>query len=245
MAGRMEGRRVIVTGAASGMGRGIAELFAAEGAALALFDRDASKLAEAAKATGGQAHVCDVSDAAAVEASVGRAIGALGGLDGMVNAAGILVTKAFAELTLEDFNRMIGVNLVGPFNMIKAALPALAAAPSATIVNVASASGYFPTPGISGYGATKGGLIMFAKGLALDLGPKIRVNTICPGVIRTEMTRYLWENPEHTQRATDRTALKRLGDTGDIARAALFLSTEDSAYTTGTDLLVDGGFTWR
>jgi NAD(P)-dependent dehydrogenase (short-subunit alcohol dehydrogenase family) len=241
----MQGRRVIVTGAASGMGKGIAELFAAEGAALALFDRDAGKLEAVAKAAGAQAHVCDVSDAAAVEAEVGRAVGAMGGLDGMVNAAGILITKAFDELTLEDFNRMIGVNLVGPFNMIKAALPALSAAPAATIVNVASASGYFPTPGISGYGATKGGLIMFAKGLALDLGPQIRVNTICPGVIKTEMTRYLWENPEHSQRAIERNALKRLGTTDDIARTALFLSTEDSGYTTGTEILVDGGFTWR
>jgi NAD(P)-dependent dehydrogenase (short-subunit alcohol dehydrogenase family) len=86
---------------------------------------------------------------------------------------------------------------------------------------------------------------MLTKCLAFDLGPRIRANTICPGVIKTEMTRYLWENPEHSARATDRVALKRLGETADVARAALFFSCDDSGFTTGTELPVDGGFSWR
>jgi NAD(P)-dependent dehydrogenase (short-subunit alcohol dehydrogenase family) len=86
---------------------------------------------------------------------------------------------------------------------------------------------------------------MLTKCLGMDLGPHIRANSICPGVIKTEMTRYLWENPEHTERAASRVALQRLGLTEDVARAALFFSTEDSGFTTGAALPVDGGFSWR
>jgi NAD(P)-dependent dehydrogenase (short-subunit alcohol dehydrogenase family) len=245
MTGRLDGRRIIVTGAASGMGRAIAELFVAEGAAVALLDRDETRLAEAAKALGAPARACDVASAASVESAVAGAVRALGGCDGLVNAAGVLVTKPFAEFDRETWDRLIAVNLTGPFNVIHAALPALQAAPSATIVNIASVSGYMPMAGTAGYSASKGGLIMFTKCLAFDLGPNIRANCICPGVIKTEMTRYLWENPEHAQRASDRVALKRIGGPEEVAKAALYLTSEDSGFTTGTEILVDGGFTWR
>ena len=86
---------------------------------------------------------------------------------------------------------------------------------------------------------------MLSKSIALELGPRIRCNTVCPGVIRTEMTRYIWENPEHSQRAADRTALKRLGLPEDVARAALYLTSDESGFTTGTEITVDGGFSWR
>lgn len=243
--GRLAGRRILVTGAASGMGKGVAELFSKEGASLALLDINETRLADVASKLSSTAIACDVSDVAAVERAVSKAADVLGGIDGIVNAAGILITKPFPELDPDSWNKMIGVNLTGPYNLIRFALPHLQAADAATIVNVASVSGYYPTPGIAGYGATKGGLIMFTKGIAMDLGPKIRANTICPGVIKTEMTRYIWENPEHTERAADRTALKRLGNVEDVARAALYLSTEDSAFTTGTEIPVDGGFAWR
>ncbi|HEX7743408.1 MAG TPA: SDR family oxidoreductase, partial [Sphingobium sp.] len=112
------------------------------------------------------------------------------------------------------------------------------------IVNISSVSGLMPLPGTTGYSASKAGVLMFTKCLGMDLGPKIRANAICPGVIETEMTRYIMANPEHRERAADRVALKRLGQTEDIVRAALFFSTEDSAFTTGTALPVDGGFSW-
>jgi NAD(P)-dependent dehydrogenase (short-subunit alcohol dehydrogenase family) len=241
----MQGRRVIVTGAASGMGKAIAELFAAEGAGLALLDRDADRLAPAAAALGASAHVCDVAETASVDAAVVAAVTRLGGLDGLVNGAGVLATKPFAEFDRATWDRLIAVNLTGPFNVTHAALPALQAAERATIVNIASVSGYWPMAGTTGYSASKGGLIMFTKALAFDLGPKIRANAICPGVIKTEMTRYIWESPEHTRRAADRVALKRLGGAEEVAKAALYLSTEDSGFTTGTEIPVDGGFTWR
>jgi NAD(P)-dependent dehydrogenase (short-subunit alcohol dehydrogenase family) len=243
--GRLSGRRVLVTGAASGMGQAIAELFAAEGAALALLDRDAAGLASVAAALGSFHAVCDVAAAPEVDDAVAASVQALGGLDGVVNAAGILVTRPFAEFDRATWDRLLAVNLTGPFNILQAALPALQAAPGATIVNIASVSGYMPMAGTTGYAASKAGLIMFTKSLAFDLGPGIRANCICPGVIRTEMTRYLWENPEHAQRAGDRVALKRLGTPEDVARAALYLSAADSGFTTGTEILVDGGFCWR
>jgi len=245
VARKLDGRRILVTGAASGMGRAIAELFRAEGAALALLDLNhdsVQSVAEGLKSTG---FACDVSDRAMVNAVVAQANEKLGGIDGIVNAAGILIIKPFGELEPDSWDRMMSINLSGPFNIVHAALPMLRAAEQATIVNIASTSALMPMAGTTGYSASKAGLVMFTKCLGFDLGPTIRANSICPGVIQTEMTRYLWENAEHAARAADRVALKRLGLPADVAKAALFLSTEDSGFTTGTELPVDGGFSWR
>lgn len=245
MTGKLAGRKILITGAASGMGRAIAETFAEEGASLALLDRNEAGAADVAAALGMASWGCDVTDRQAVNRIVAEAGDALGGLDGLVNAAGVLDVTPFADLDPESWDRMIGVNLTGPFNIVKAALPFLQKAERATIVNIASVSALMPMPGTAGYSASKAGVTLFTKCIAMDLGPAIRANSICPGVIKTEMTRYLWENPEHSARASDRVALKRLGETSDVTRAALFFSTEDSGFTTGADLPVDGGFSWR
>ncbi len=245
MAGRLNGRRILVTGAASGMGRAIAEMFASEGAALALLDLNSDGIQAVADELGAIGYACDVSDRGAVNAVVAKAGEKLGGIDGVVNAAGILIIKPFGELGPDSWDRMLAINLTGPFNIVHAALPFLHAAEKATIVNIASTSALMPMAGTTGYSASKAGLAMFTKCLGFDLGPNIRANSICPGVIKTEMTRYLWENPEHSERAAERVALKRLGLPEDVARAALFFSTEDSGFTTGTELPVDGGFSWR
>lgn len=239
---KLKGRRIAITGAASGIGKGVATLFAGHGASLALLDRHWKEGPAPAE---GVALTCDVSDRAAVESTMAQAVSTLGGLDGLVNAAGFLVMKPFADLTHEQFDAMVAVNLKGPFNAIKAALPHLLESGKATIVNIGSVSSVLPMAGSSGYSASKGGVLMLTKGIALDMAPTIRANTICPGTIKTEMTRYIWENPEHLERAEQRAALKRLGEPDDIARAALFLSCEDSDYMTGTELVVDGGFSWR
>lgn len=243
--GKLAGRRILITGAASGMGRQIAGLFAAEGANLALLDRNSDGVEAIAAAIGGVGFECDVTDRAGVTAVVDEAGGRLGGLDGVVNAAGVLDIANFADLDPDSWDRMIAVNMTGPFNIVRAALPLLQAADGATIVNIASTSALMPMAGTSGYSASKAGLLMFTRCLGFDLGPSIRANSICPGVIRTEMTRYLWENPEHVARAESRVALGRLGETDDVARAALFFTSEDSAFTTGAWLPVDGGFAWR
>ncbi|MCB2078685.1 MAG: SDR family oxidoreductase [Novosphingobium sp.] len=245
MNGRLAGRRILITGAASGMGREIAQQFAREGANLALLDANGPGVSDVAKALDAFGMECDVTDRRMVSSVVRQAATAMGGIDGVVNAAGILDQRPFADLEPESWDRMIAVNLTGPFNVLKAALPFLQEAPRATIVTIASVSALMPMPGTSGYSASKAGVAMFTKCLGLDLGPNIRANSICPGVVKTEMTRYLWENPEHTERAEQRVALKRLGEPSDVARAALFLSTEDSGFTTGTEIPVDGGFSWR
>lgn len=245
MGGKLNGRRILVTGAASGMGRAIAELFASEGAALALLDLNHDGVQDVAASLSSNVWRCDVSNRHQVRNVVAEAGATLGGIDGVINAAGILDITHFSELSPDSFDRMLAVNVAGPFNIVKSALPLLQKVDAATIVNIASVSGLMPMAGTSGYSASKAAVLMFTKAIALDLGPRIRANTICPGVIQTEMTRFLWENPEHVELATERAALKRLGTTDDIARAALFLSTEDSAFITGTELPVDGGFSWR
>ncbi len=244
MVGRLDGRRILITGAASGMGRAIAGMFALEGARLALLDRNAGSVDALAQELTSHGIGCDVTDRDKTGEAVRQAAEMLGGLDGIVNAAGILDIRPFGELTPESWDRMMAVNLTGPFNVIHAALSMLRESGRSTIVNIASVSGLMPMPGTAGYSASKAGLVMLTKCLGMDLGPTIRVNCICPGVIKTEMTRYLWENADHTARAADRVALKRLGDTGDVARAALFLSTEESSFTTGAALPIDGGFAW-
>jgi 3-oxoacyl-[acyl-carrier protein] reductase len=242
---KLAGRKILITGAASGMGKDIAETFAGEGASLALLDRNEAGAAAVARRLGQASWACDVTDRQAVNRVIAEAGNALGGLDGLVNAAGILDITPFADLDPESWDRMIAVNLTGPFNVVKAALPFLRLADRATIVNIASVSALMPMPGTAGYSASKAGVAMFTKSLGMDLGPTIRANAICPGVIKTDMTRYIWENPEHSARASERVALKRLGETSDVTRAALFFSTEDSGFTTGTEFPVDGGFSWR
>ncbi len=242
---KLEGRKVLITGAASGMGRAIAELFKAEGASLALLDINQAGVTAAADELGAFGAGCDVTDRDEVDRVIAQASQRLGGLDGLVNAAGILEIAPFAQLTHDSWDRMLAVNLTGPFNLTKAALPLLAKAKAATIVNIASTSALMPMPGTAGYSTSKAGLAMLTKCLGMDLGPAIRVNCICPGVIETEMTRYLWGNPEHKARAAERVALNRLGSTADVAKAALFLSCDDSAFTTGAAIPVDGGFAWR
>ena len=245
MTGRLAGRRILITGAASGMGREMARLFSTEGAALALLDRNEAGALQVAEPLGARAYRCDVSSGTEAASAVSAAVAWLGGLDGIVNAAGVLVMKPFEELEPESWQQMLAVNLGGPYNIIRAGLPALRNAQQGTIVNIASVSAYMPMPGASGYSASKGGLIMLTKCLALELGPRIRCNAVCPGTIRTEMTRYIWENPEHCQRAADRAALKRLGSAEEVAHAALYLTSAESAFTTGTEITVDGGFSWR
>lgn len=233
--GRLQGRRIVVTGAASGIGRAIAQLFAAEGAALALFDRDAAGLAATAALTGG--HVCevDVASETSVAAAAARAAQALGGIDGVVNAAGIMRTGPIEDTPMAVWRQVIDVNLTGTFMVSRACLPWLRQAEGATIVNIASAAGLLPNaPGLTAYAASKGGVVNLGRAMAAELAPAIRVNTVCPGMVDTPMAEGFHANVGNY-------ALKRLAQPAEIARVILFLTSADGSYVTGATLAADGG----
>jgi NAD(P)-dependent dehydrogenase (short-subunit alcohol dehydrogenase family) len=245
MVGALAGRRILITGASGGMGSAIAARFADEGAALALLDHRAEAVTELARSLACSGFGCDVSRSDEVEAAVTWAVTELGGLDGVVNAAGVYIPETFQSLTCASWARTIAVNLDGPFHVIRCALAALQRAPSATIVNIASINSFVPLRATASYCASKGGLLMLTKCLALELGPAIRANAVCPGVIATDMTRHITSDPDYARRAAGRTALNRLGQPADIAEAALYLTSAASGFVTGTEIVIDGGFTWR
>lgn len=238
--GRLAGRRIVVTGAASGIGLAIAELFKKEGARLALLDRQADAVSEQARLLDACACVVDVADAEGVKAAIERAAGNLGGLDGVVNAAGIGVIASFAETDESLWQQSLEVNLSGPYRICRAALPHLQRSGIATIVNISSGAAIQPLLRRSAYAAAKAGLIAFGKVLAMELAPSIRVNTLVPGAIDTPMVSNAFQGAS-LDAVTQRYALKRLGLPNEVAAGALFLTCEESSFVTGSTLVVDGG----
>lgn len=248
---RLVGRRVLITGAASGIGRATADLFVREGAGVALIDRDAPAL-EAARAGCGAAAAlpADVADGEAVERVVAQAARSLGGLDGVVNCAGIDLVAPLSETGPADWARVLAVNLTGPYLVCRAALPRLEAAGGGTIVNVASGAALRPLGDRSAYCASKAGLVMFGKALAIEVAAAgIRVNAVCPGIVDTPMFRASFEaaaDPAAALEAIkDRYAIRRVAEPVEIARAVLFLTSTESSYVTGAALAVDGGRTFH
>lgn len=240
--GRLAGRRILVTGAASGIGRAIAELFAAEGARLALLDRDAAGLKEVAGRLPAVAVPADVAVAQQVEAAVGSAATALSGLDGVVNAAGIFKALSIDDTTPEIWQRFIDVNLTGPFLICRTALPHLRQQPGSTVVNIASVAALLPRANISAYVASKGGLITFTKSLAAEAAPNVRANVLCPGMVITAITLTGYPDPvRREQIAREKAALQRPAQPEEMASIALFLSCAESAFITGSVINADGG----
>jgi len=246
--GRLAGRRILITGAASGIGAATARLFAGEGAALALLDVQATLLAEIATDIGASAIPVDLCDAAATTAAVNAAATALGGLDGVINCAGVTASHPLGEWTLEAWAKVIDTNLTAPFLVCQAALPHLRQAGTATIVTIASGTGLLPTgPGVSTYAASKAGVIALMKAYAGELAPAIRVNSIAPGIVDTPMVSHVlggYDNPDDAP-FVQQYALKRVARPEEIARACLFLTSEESSFVTGTVLAVDGGRTFH
>jgi NAD(P)-dependent dehydrogenase (short-subunit alcohol dehydrogenase family) len=239
---RLTGRRVLITGAASGMGRAMAYRFAAEGAATGLLDLNEEALAAVAKETGGKHVAVNLTDAVGVAAAVAELADSLGGIDGVVNAAGILRTIPFEETDEATWQLVHEVNVFAPARLCRLALPHLrAAGRPASIVNVASLGGLRPNPQMSAYAASKGGLIAFTKVLALELAP-IRANAICPGFIRTAMTDQMYEDrPEGPTATLAKLALGRAGDADEVATLAAFLTSDEASFITGAAMTVDGG----
>ncbi|WP_375398590.1 SDR family NAD(P)-dependent oxidoreductase [uncultured Sphingomonas sp.] len=240
MTGRLERRRAIVTGAASGIGAEIVRRFAAEGATVALLDIDSDGARAVADACGGHAVVCDVASPASVADAVEAAQAALGGLDIVVNAAGILARQLFETIDPGLWQRLFEINLRGPSLVIQAALPFLRLAEAPAIVNIASLSALRPSPGTAVYAATKAGLLMLTKCLAEELAP-IRVNAICPGIVETPMTAGFMADPATRDRIEQANALHLLGRPADVALAAVYLASGEARFVTGTQIVIDGG----
>ena len=242
------GRVAIVTGAASGMGRATARLFASEGAHVAMTDIDATACAVLAAecGNGAKAYALDVADKDAIARVVAQIAADFGGVDILVNNAGISSFCALDNDGYEEiWHRALAVMLTAHQRMVRAALPYLRASDAPRIVNIASTEGLGATPGDTPYVAAKTGVTGLTRGLAVDLGPEgITVNCICPGPIRTAMTEAVPDEHKIIY-AKRRTALKRYGDPEEVAHMTLSLVLPAASYITGAVIPVDGGLMAR
>lgn len=245
MAGRLEGRRIVITGAARGMGMVAAEIFAAEGAKLAICDKDEAAVKAVAERLGCYGAGCDVSSQVEVERFATDAEQAMGGVDGLVNSAGIFLMKPLMQTDLAEWQRVLDINLTGTMLMCKILAPAMKRAGGGTMVNISSVGGLRPSVSSGAYCVSKAGVIMLSNSLAAELGPDIRVNTVCPGTVPTDMITELLGTEGTRGRLTDTPALKRLGNPDDIVKAILFLTLDESSYITGDTMTVDGGWAYR
>jgi NAD(P)-dependent dehydrogenase (short-subunit alcohol dehydrogenase family) len=242
---RLAGRRVLITGAASGIGKATAELFASKGAKLALVDANAEGVKAVAGALGAEAIPFDLTEVEKIEDMVAQVGRDMGGLDGVVNCAALGTARPLVEMDLAFFRKVSAINFEAPIMICKAALPLMQAAGGGTIVNIASGQGLVPNaPNNTAYCATKGGLIAFSKNLAVEgAAYGVRVNAVCPGVTNTPMASFTFKDYANPSDApfVQQYALKRVAEPVEIANAILFLTCNESSYVTGSALAVDGG----
>ena len=238
---RFAGRQVIVTGGGSGIGAATCRLFAREGAAVTVLDRNEESARAVAEEVGGRAFTVDVRDADAVAAAVHASAEAMGGLTDLINNAGVGTAKPLLDYTDKEWALLIGVNLTGTFHGIRAAAPIMVAAGKGSIVNNASLTGLRPTRGEGPYSAAKAGVLNLTQTAALELAPAVRVNAVAPGMIHTPLTDIVVENESWRQAAEYGTPAGRVGAAEEVAEVIAFLSSDAASYVTGQTIVVDGG----
>jgi NAD(P)-dependent dehydrogenase (short-subunit alcohol dehydrogenase family) len=246
MAGRLAGKVAVVTGAARGQGEGVARAFVAEGARVALLDVLDTEGAKVATSLGDAARYfhADVSAEADVRAAVDGAVRHVGRLDVLYNNAAVIsYGNRIADMPVEQWDRTIGVNLRGPFLCAKHAIPHLVAAGGGVILNVSSHGAFQAAPvGVADYATAKGGLVTLTYYLASEYGlQKIRANCIAPGPVPTTLNEPFLGSPEGRAMTAQFIPLGHVGEIEDVARAAVFLASDEAKWITGAVLRVDGG----
>jgi len=244
---RLQGKIALVTGASRGIGRAIAKLFAEEGAKVVInysrSEKEAASLAEEIKQQGGEALLvkADVSQAQEVKEMIKKVADEFGRIDILVNNAGILIQSPFLESTEDMWDTMMAVNLKGSYLCAKEVAPLMLKQKSGKIINISSVSGLAQKSALGNvpYAASKAGVIGLTRSLAVNLGPTINVNAICPGLVETDMSASL--PPERRRIPVEEAPLQRIGRPEEIASAALFLASEESDFITGEAITVSGG----
>lgn len=249
---RLQNKVAVVTGASQGIGKACAERLAAEGARVVVSDIDdeiGAKTVAAIKAAGGEATYChcNVAQKLDVHNLVAKAMEAYGRLDILVNNAGIIDTADFLDLSIDDFDRILAVNLRGAFLVAQACARQMVRQVQAgdkpgAIVNMSSANAHFGLPDHVAYSVSKGGIGQLTKAAAISLAKHgIRVNAIGPGTIATDLVKAVADNPAAMKRILSRTPLGRFGEPSEVASIAAFLASDDSSYITGQTIFPDGG----
>jgi NAD(P)-dependent dehydrogenase (short-subunit alcohol dehydrogenase family) len=252
---RLQNKTALITGAGSGIGRAIAELFAREGAAVVLADIDEAggrATVELVAKAGGRAEFarCDVSKDAECKAAVDVAVAKFGGLNVVVNNAAAFIYGTVEETTYEQWHKVWDVNVVGQAQIIKNALPEFRKAGGGAVVNIASQSSFIAQANYVPYNSSKAGILQLTRCLAMDLAvDKVRVNAVSPGTIKTPAVDHCIRTlgmtlDEGYERFGNDAVLKRLGEPIEIANAVLFLASDEASYITGANLVVDGGATF-
>lgn len=248
---KLQGKRALVTGADSGIGQAIAITFAREGADVVVHyhsdEQGAHSTAQQIEQHGRRAEIvqADLSDPRAAATLFQQASARLGQIDILVNNAGMGASvDASLDTPLDEFIRVLNVDLVSPWALCQAAAPGMVERGAGVIINVTSVHEEIPSPGGVAYDAAKGGLRSVTRTLAFELAPSgVRINNIAPGMIATPMTADRIEDPEKLEQSKQRIPLRRPGEPQEVANVALFLASDDSSYVTGSSYFVDGGLT--
>ena len=240
---RLRDQVCLVTGAASGIGRGIAQRFRAEGGRLVVADRNGPGVAAVARELDGFWVAVDVADSSSVDRMVRTALDAHGRIDVVVNSAGIGRLASALETTDEDWHEHLAINLTGTFFVCRRVAAEMTARRRGKIINIASIAGIVGYPGRAAYCVSKAGVVMLTKAMALDCAPHVQVNAICPGPVRTPLTEAALSDPDARARKIAEVPAERLGLPEDMAGAAVYLASADADFVTGHALVVDGG--WR